>query len=218
MGVFARSWALTKMSFNVMIADKELIIYPLAGGIVSLAFMAAMLFPTIITGYLADNSTAWSVLDYVIIYLVYFGLSFITITVNTCVVFTVKTRLEGGNATLVTSMAFVLKRLHRIIVWAAISATVGLILRIIENSGKRSGKGAELIAKLMSSMLGAVWGIITVFVVPCMVYQDIGPIQAIKKSIEILKRTWGELLVQHVGVGVVQTIFWLGSLMSHVLQ
>jgi len=52
-----------------------------------------------------------------------------------------------------------------------------------------------------------VWSIITLFVVPAMVYKNIGPFDAIKNSVESLKKTWGESLIRYYGVGLVQFFF-----------
>jgi len=51
-------------------------------------------------------------------------------------------------------------------------------------------------------MFGVGWGLITAFVIPLMVYQDIGPIDAIKRSGAIFKKTWGENLIRVFGVGL----------------
>jgi hypothetical protein len=47
------------------------------------------------------------------------------------------------------------------------------------------------------------WSAITYFVVPAIVVERKGPIAAGKRSLEILKRTWGEALVANFGIGFI---------------
>ena len=39
-----------------------------------------------------------------------------------------------------------------------------------------------------------------------MVYNNLGPLGAIKKSVQVLRKTWGESVIRYVGIGVVQMI------------
>jgi hypothetical protein len=41
-------------------------------------------------------------------------------------------------------------------------------------------------------------------VVPVLVYEGLGPIDAIKKSAEVIKKTWGENIIRAIGLGLVQ--------------
>ena len=52
-------------------------------------------------------------------------------------------------------------------------------------------------------MLGFAWSIATFLVVPVLVIEKVGPIEAIKRSTGLLKRTWGEQIVGNVGIGLV---------------
>ena len=77
-------------------------------------------------------------------------------------------------------------------------------MRVIDNIAERSGGIGKIILNITTSILGMMWGIITVFVVPAMVYHDLEPFDAIKKSVEALKRTWGESLIRYVGLSSIQ--------------
>lgn len=206
MGVFARSWEITKLSFGVIKQDKELLLFPLLSSIFSIIFIIAMIFPSIL-GILMSNIKAFSSLEYIIIFVIYLGLAFIATFFNVCVVYTTKIRFEGGNATFMESIKFALSKLHLIFSWSLVSATVGLILRIIDRIAQRSGQIGRIILGILNSIFGLLWSIITIFVVPGMVYYNLGPIDAIKKSIEVLKKTWGESLIRYYGLGLVQFLF-----------
>ena len=211
MGVFSRSWKVTKLSFDVMKKDKELLLFPLLGGIFSIIFAFAMLFPTIISRIITEvtQSITFGVLEYVILFLTYLGLSFIAVFFNVCVVYTTKTRFEGGNATFFDSIKHAISKIHLIFVWSLVSATVGLILKIIERMAEKAGQGGKIILVVLRSILGMIWSIVTIFVVPAMVYNNLGPIAAIKKSINTLKKTWGESIIRVIGLGLIQFLFFI---------
>jgi len=207
-GVFSRSWELTKLSFRVLMQDKEMLLFPFLGGLFSLLFSLALLYPTVISGLLERGSeTQINVLGYVLTFVVYLGLAFIATFFNVCVVYTTKVRFEGGNATFMDSIKFAMTRLPRILAWSAVSATVGLLLHMLDQLANRLGGVGGMLFSFIQKMLGLAWSVVTVFVVPAMVYEDLGPFDAIKSSVEALKKTWGESLIRHYGLGLVKAIF-----------
>ncbi|MBI3034372.1 hypothetical protein HYY72_04380 [Candidatus Woesearchaeota archaeon] len=98
-------------------------------------------------------------------------------------------------------------RFHLILAWGLISATIGLILHILDNIAEKSGLLGKLILKIVIAMLGASWSLLTVFVVPGMVYDNLGPFAAIRNSVETFRRTWGENLIRQYGLGLVELLF-----------
>lgn len=207
--VLARSWHLTKLSFDVVRQDKEMLAFPLLAGVFSLLYLVALVYPTIIVDALRGGSEglAFDALDYVILFGAYFGLAFITTFFNVCVVFTAKTRFEGGDATFMDSIRFAFSRLGRIAAWSLVSASVGMLLRVIDHAAERAGVVGRILVSILVTILGAAWTVLTLFVIPAMVYDDVGPIDAIKRSTETLRSTWGESLARHYGLGLMQFLF-----------
>lgn len=198
MGAFSRSWEITKLSFSVIKYDKELLAFPIISAIFSFAFIIAMIFPAII----AEGTTG---LDYLVLFVVYLGLAFIATFFNVAVVYTAKTRFSGGNSKFVEALKFSLSKIHLIFFWALLSATVGLILKIIED---RAGSFAAIISRI----IGFLWSVAIIFVVPSMVYDNKSPFAAIKQSIFVLKKTWGENIIKVIGLGFVQTLFFFAGI------
>ena len=205
---FTRSWDVTKTTFEVMKKDRELLIYPILSGIFSLIFLVLMVFPSIFAIAMGNQAT-WGTMQYILIFVAYFGIAFIAIFFNTCVVYTAKTRFEGGNATLKSSFQFALSRIGVIIQWALVSATVGLLLRILENLAQRAEGVGRIIAVLIVRLVGMAWAVVTVFVIPSIVYRGNGPKDAIKDSVAVLKKTWGESLIRYLGLGFVEFVVML---------
>lgn len=215
MGVFGRSWQLTKLSFGVIKQDKEMLLFPFLAGFFSLAYSAALLVPTVVVKLTQGSASsagargALGVVDYLLCFLTYLGLAFIATFFNVCVVYTSKKRFEGGDATFGESFRFALSRLPRILSWSLLAATVGLLLQALDSAAERAGGIGKLLISILRAVLGGLWSVITIFVVPVMVYEDLGPFEAIKSSISTLKRTWGENLVRHFGLGLIQFLFLL---------
>jgi len=99
-----------------------------------------------------------------------------------------------------------------ILTWSIIVATVGLILRLIDNLAERAGESGRLVLNIITSFLGMMWSIITIFVVPGMVYHNLKPMDAIKRSIKTLKATWGESLIRYFGLGMIEFLFFLSGI------
>ncbi len=208
MNVFSRSWSITKLTFGVINKDKELIWFALLSFIFSGIFTAIMVVPSILPDLLnmaeSNGQMELQIYQYVILFITYFGIAWIATFFNVCVVYTTRIRFEGGNATFSESIKFAFSRAGLITKWSLLSASVGLLLRLLDNLASRLGKIGEIVVRILIALLGMAWSVITIFVVPVLVYEGLGPIDAIKKSTEVLKRTWGESLVRSIGLGLMQ--------------
>ena len=49
-----------------------------------------------------------------------------------------------------------------------------------------------------------------------MVYENATPTQAISKSVEVLKKTWGESLVRHYGLGMIFALFFFLGIVATI--
>ena len=206
MNAFTRSWEITKLTFRVINQDRELLWFALLSFIFSSLFALAMIVPSIVPVLMEEGLSKESLeaYQYVILFITYFGLAFIATFFNVCVVYTAKTRFEGGNATFGESIGFAFSRIGLIFQWSLLSATVGLVLRILDNLASRLGKIGEVVAHIIIGLIGMAWSIVTIFVVPVLVYEGLGPVAAVKKSMGVIKKTWGESLIRSIGLGLVQ--------------
>jgi len=211
MNVFSRSWKITKMSFQVINQDRELIWFALLSFIFSTMFSVSMIVPSILPAIMNNgiSSTSLEVYQYVLIFATYLGLAFIATFFNVCVVYTTKVRFQGGNATFGESLKFAFSKTGLIFQWSLIAATVGLLLRLLDTLGERLGKIGQIVVGILVSLLGMTWSIITIFVVPVLVYEGLGPIDAIKKSTAVIKKTWGESLIKYIGLGLISFITYV---------
>lgn len=203
-----RSWDVTKQVFHVMMHDKEILLFPLLSTLLSLFLMAILIFPFIVTVIIsgAVEPGASPILFYFYVFLFYLIFSFTTVFFNAGIVYIAKTRMEGGDATFMDGIRAAFSRIGKLFAWAMISASVGLILNILSNKAQKRGGVSGGIGQIVVSIIGMAWAIITVFVVPAIVIKGDGPFQAIKSSVQTMKKTWGESLVQWLGLGTVSGI------------
>jgi membrane-anchored glycerophosphoryl diester phosphodiesterase (GDPDase) len=205
MGVWGRSWAITRASFGVIGKDKEMLWFPVLSGFFSLLFAAALLVPSFVLQVVEKTGHGHLVvgpLQWVTLFVTYFGLSFIATFFNVCVVNTTRVRLSGGDATFLDSIKFAFSRVHLILGWSLVAATVGILLRCLDSIAERSGLAGRILLGILRAVLASAWSILTIFVVPVMVYKGLGPFDAIRESVGTLKKTWGESLVRHYGLGL----------------
>lgn len=205
-----RSWALTKTTFSLIGKDKEMLLFPLLAGIGSVVFFLSLVFPWVLMPIMeGERSVGGDAKDALFVFSFYLGSAFIATFFNVCVVNTVKTRLEGGDATFMDSVKFAWGRLPQILGWSLVSATVGLFLRLLDRVAERAGVVGQVLMRILISLMGMAWSVVSLFVVPVMVYEGVGPLDALKRSMETLKDTWGEALMGDLGMGLVQFLVML---------
>jgi hypothetical protein len=59
------------------------------------------------------------------------------------------------------------------------------------------------LGRIVVSLIGFVWNVATFLVVPVLVMEKVGPVEAVKRSGGLLKETWGEQIVGNLSVGFI---------------
>jgi hypothetical protein len=203
----ARSWRLAKASAAVLRQDKELLLFPLISLASLVVVLAAFAAPVIGLGVLDGlHGGRISALHYAIAFLFYFCQYFVIFFFNAALVGAAMIRLDGGTPTLADGMRIAGSKAGTIAGYALIAATVGMVLRAIQ---ERVG----FIGRIIVGLLGAGWTIATYLVVPILVARDVGPIEAVKSSAQLLRKTWGENLIGQAGLGAAFALIFLAVLL-----
>ena len=205
---FSRSWELVKASASVLRSDKELMLFPVISGVASLVVLATFLIPMSLLGLFAEGFGAGVV---VFGFLFYFCQYAVVIFFNSALVAAAMIRLEGGDPTLADGFNAAKARIPAILGYAAIAATIGVLLQSLKNSKN------NFLVRLLGSGLGVAWTLATFLMVPVLVSRDIGPIDALKESVSLFKRTWGESAVGTVGIGAAFWVITVGMVLVGVL-
>jgi uncharacterized protein DUF6159 len=190
MGRIERGFRLARASLEVLRSDRQLMILPVVSTAAILVFAGAVLSPVFIAGFGGNRQALW-----VLLAIVYFVSSFIATLSNAALVAAATDRMNGGQGTAADGMRMAWARVDKLIAWSALSATVGLILRGLEQRGGVFGAVAGRIA-------GVAWSVVTFFVVPVLVFEPVGPIDAVRRSAAIFRQRWGEQLVGNASIGV----------------
>lgn len=188
----SRSWGLVKASAAVLRADKALMLFPVLSGLATVAVLATFALPLFAMRIFEHGIGLAGLL---IAFVFYFCQYAVIVFFNAALVGAAMIRLDGGNPTLSDGLAAARRRLPAILGYAAIAATVGVLLQSLKH------KDNNFLVRLFGSALGAAWTLATFLVVPVLVSRDVGPIDALKQSVSLLKRTWGENAIGNVGIG-----------------
>ena len=206
MGRWARSKDLARASWALLRHDKELMVLPLISGIASLAIAASFLFPIFLTSETTDEAGqatfSMTPVGYVLLFLMYVVLAYVAIFFKAALLCGADERMRGGNPTLGSALAGAGRRAGAILPWAIVSATVSVILRSLE---ERAG----LLGRIAIGLVGMAWAAVTFLVLPILVFEGLGVGQAIKRSTQMLKQTWGENLIVNIGIGLVTFLLLL---------
>ena len=204
------SFALARSSWDVLRRDKQLLLFPVLSGIGCTLVLLSFLVPIGViawmggfnglmdqNGQIKDIPVGYQIGFWVGLFLFYFCNYFVVVFCNAALISCAIMHFNGETPTLGDGFRAAGARLPQILAWALVSATVGILLKGIENSNRRVGE-------FISAILGTVWTVMTYFVVPVLVVEKVGPFKAIGRSIQILKATWGEALVGNLGLGFVK--------------
>ena len=189
---FSRSWDMVKASAAVLRSDRELMLFPVLSGLATLLVVATFALPAFALKLFSGGVGLGGVL---LGFAFYFCTYSVMIFFNCALVGAAMIRLEGGDPTLADGFAAARSRLGAIFGYAAIAATVGVLLQAMK------GRSNNFLARLVGSVLGIAWTLATFLVVPVLVSRDVGPVDALKQSAALLKRTWGENAVGQAGIG-----------------
>jgi hypothetical protein len=190
-----RSLELVKASWRILMEDKKLLAFPIISGIVTLLVIATFIPLVFLSNGLFsfNTSTVGGIVSVFVFYLIsYFVVIFFNVGLISCVY----AKLNGKTMTVGEGLSAASRHLGSILVWAAVAATVGLVLRMIED---RSG----ILGQIAASIIGGAWSIVTLFVVPVLVFEDKSVFSAIKESFVLFKKTWGESVVGTISISLI---------------
>lgn len=198
----SRSWELVKASYGVVRSHRELLLYPLVSVLATLVVMLVFAIPLFASGVVSaaagdgELTSGQSILSLVLAFLFYFAMYTVVIFCNTALVGASLRHMQGKPATLRDGFQIASERINTILGYAAISATVGVILNAIRDED-------NFLSQILASIVSVAWNLITFLVIPVLVVENVGPIEAIKRSGSLLKRTWGEQVVGAFSISLV---------------
>ena len=211
MGKFSRSWELVKQSFAILRSDKQLMLFPVLSAIACLIVTVAiatggtiLMMPAMASAAASGerfnpNQSPVFMLGMFTLYVVNY---FVIVFFNVALVGVANSRLMGGTWTFRDGLELAWARKGTILQWAFVAATVGMILKTVE---ERMG----LIGRLIMRIIGVAWALACYFVVPVLAFEDLTPFAAIKRSSKLFKDTWGEKVTGGFSLSLVSMVLML---------
>jgi hypothetical protein len=184
-GRWERGLRLARASCDILRSNPALGVLPL----LSFAGLVLSLLPLLgIAAGMGAFDASQRPAAYVLAVWYYLGASFISIFFNAALVAGAMAHLRGQRPSVADCVRMAGARAGRILVYALISATVGLALRVVREE-------FGIVGKVVASVVGIAWGVATAFAVPVLVVEDASAIDSIRRSMRILRERWGESLV-----------------------
>ena len=203
MGKFARTWQLMGASWRMLQQDKRLVVFPLISGVALAIIIALFAMPVFVElhGHARfQGPVQLTAPMYAALCVFYFLDYFVIIFFNSALIACVLKQVEGEQPTLGYGLAFAWQRLPQIFGWALMTSTVGILLRLLEEK-------VGFIGRIVVGLLGMAWSVTSFLVVPVLVAEGSGPIESYKRSVEMLRRTWGEQIIGNVSFGLIFGLF-----------
>lgn len=200
------SWKLAKECWRVLMLDKEMLMFPALSTLVTIIVFGLIGYPLWASGYFQpaepthiDVNQLFSLsvlLKYALItvvpaYIMYVIMTFFNSGLITCAFI----RLCGDDPVLADGFNIAWKRIPQILTWSILAASVGLLLRMLKGRN-------NFLRGLLSGALGLGWRVASFFVIPVIVAEEKGAIDALKRSGQLVKKNWGEALTLEVGLSV----------------
>lgn len=211
-GKLSRSWQFAKIAYGILWDFKQLVIFPIFSAAAALVVAASFLLPVWSTGTMSqftallDNDSNGPVeagpLVWVFVFLFYLCNYFVIAFFNTALAACAMKVCAGDAPTIGFGLRIAAKRLPQILGWAVVSATVGLVLKMIENANDKVGA-------IIAAVLGTGWTVLTYFVVPVLAVEGVGPIKAVKQSFDTLRQMWGEAVLGNFSMGLLAFLITL---------
>jgi len=209
---FGNGWHLAMTSLSVVRENRKLLLFPVISTLALLAVLAVFAAGVIGGGAVAFGGSGgpsfegarrvpeafWYAVLFVFLFVNYAVMIFFNMAMIHCSI----KALDGETPEIRDGIALSMSRLGPILLWALVSATVGFILRVIEDRSDR-------IRSIVSGLLGMVWSLMTFFVVPIIAYEDVPVFEAIKRSGALFRRTWGERVGAGFALGLVNFLLML---------
>jgi hypothetical protein len=116
-----------------------------------------------------------------------YALAAVTLFFNTALAAAASEALAGRSPTVADGLSVARDRLGPIGAWALVQTTVSVAIAAVEALLRDN-----VIGRLAAGLANFAWGVATFFVVPVIALEGVGPREALKRSVAVLRERWGE--------------------------
>jgi Family of unknown function (DUF6159) len=174
-------WKLAAECFAVLRSRRQLLLLPVVGSVASLVVTLLFALPLVFADRL-DND----LIVVVTLFAYYFTQQVVTLFTSSALLHMVVRTFQGESPTLAEGISFSVSRLDKIFAWAGLGGVVGVILNRLDR-----GKEDSKVRKFLHNAVGGAWSLVSYFAFPILVLEGLGPVDAMKRSIDLIMGTWG---------------------------
>jgi len=196
MGRIRTGWRLAKDSWTVLRADRSLAIFPLLSTTFAAVALALTLTPGLVWSEAVDQD--WIVLPFIVVGA--YVTTFFVVYFNVALAGATRLSMDGRDTTVADGLAVARERRGLIAQWAFVQFAVGAVIKVLQYVAGDSMAGA--LVAIVSSLAGAAWSVTTFFVVPVIALEGLGPGDAMRRSVGLIRERWGEGLVGSAAIGL----------------
>mgnify|MGYP001061129085 FL=1 len=195
-------WELTKKSWRVVRADPKIARLPIYGG--ALALLASLLLglPGTLLMSFEESGPEVQIVGGVLIALGVYMAAFFVTYFNVALAAAANQALMGVEPDIAAARRVARGRIGTIAAWAAISVLVSLVLRLVREK-------AGFLGDIVAAIGGAIWSLVTFLVIPVMAFEDVGPIDAMKRSTKLFRERWGQQVTGNFAIGGISSLVML---------
>jgi hypothetical protein len=210
-GRFSRGLRLVGIGFTMARDEPGLMMVPVVAFLIQLVILGVAfvaLYPTL---HSTDNgqSVHFSAGQWLIVVVAGVLTMFVSVLSHATIISRVMARFHGRTVSNTQAARAALTKSPQLLAWAFINYVVISVLRNIGNRG--------IIGLLVGALLRAGWMLASFFVVPVILFEDMGAVSAIKRSVHLCKSRWGENIVGNGALGVIGFVAILVDIVVAIL-
>lgn len=169
--------------------------FPILSGIINLALLGGLIFSFLFPLLKQESVTLNGGNVYLAIFVYYVISNFVMSFFNTAIIACASIRLKGKDPTVMDGLNYAFAKKGKLFTWSLLAGTVGMILNAIENRSQNAGK-------ITAGLLGAAWSVMTLFIIPVLVFENKGVFDSLKSSTSLFKKTWGENVIAQISMSL----------------
>ena len=214
MGRLSNTWNLAKTSWGVLKKDRELMLLPVLSflvAVVVIVVLGAVAVVASLVSFSAENGDSAQSPALILLGIIgSLALGVVFVFFNGALVAGAHERMTGGDPTVASALKRATQRLSGLVPWAIITTTVGLILKALR---ERAG----WLGRIVVAMIDMAWDVVTFLTVPAIIVDDLGAVDALKRSASLLRSTWGENIVAQAGFGLLGFLLTLPAVLVLII-
>jgi uncharacterized protein DUF6159 len=188
-----RARRLGRASLQVLRSDRRLFTFPLVAALVNVVVGAGSF---LLAGEIVPARGHTRTLILVAGIVASYPATFVGIFCGVALAAMLHRKLDGEPVQVADGWRCARSRVGAILGWTLLVCTVGAVLRVVEQYVPLGGRIAALLLDLS-------WSLATLFAVPVIAYEGLGPLATLRRSAHLFKERWGEQTAGVVTVGAV---------------